>query len=601
MEQVFECLKALKEEELPQEEADLLAKEIAKREDWQIVLCRSVFDPHIVEMEVLARILAELPSPSSAYAALEQLPESLTFANLRLRARGLAYVKGLDQQRLEALAERLLDFVARRNSSDEPYGDRIVESFSNAKPETRAYLVERLASQLDKAWVGLWAVSAIGEIGGEHALTKLLEILEKGDGGLRMQSAFALGKFKNETAAVDALRQALKNNESAAVRWAAASSLGEIGNPRAAEELLGALKAEESMVRSSAAEALRKINDPKVTAALEKDLENEDVKVRSVAAFALGNSQALIGILKARENNLEERARAASALGAIKAEEAVDTLLAAILEQMDPKALEGHVALRRSATFALGEIGKDRAIGRGAIEALLKALAAEDNDIRWPAAWELGKIGNDLAVAGLVAALKDRKHSGTRWRAAEALGKIGGIAAKDALLKTLDDDDHFVSRSAALALARLGVDEQRVVKHCFDAITDAETLVRWRAAEVLGRVGGARAVPQLIEALRDDIEVRDPAARSLESLSSTDLAQGLLLALEDNNDFVRRKAAQVIGYCQSDEAVLAKLRDLATNDPADSVRHAAIDAQREIALKLALCPGSEGTAQSGCD
>jgi hypothetical protein len=50
------------------------------------------------------------------------------------------------------------------------------------------------------------------------------------------------------------------------------------------------------------------------------------------------------------------------------------------LEQMDMRTLEGHIDLRRSATSALGEIARDAAIGRSAIEALLKALRAEDNE-----------------------------------------------------------------------------------------------------------------------------------------------------------------------------------------------------------------------------
>src|SRR5437588_11407782 len=181
------------------------ARRISEREDWNRIFYRAVFDPTIVEMEILPMTLGLVSSPNDIYTELEQLPDSLTFANLRLRARSLEYIENVDSENRERVAERLIEFVARSNSEDDPYGDRIIESFSKAREETRAYFVERLASQLDKAWVGLWAVSAIGEIGGEHALTKLLEILEKKDGGLRMQSAFALGKFRNEGAAIETL------------------------------------------------------------------------------------------------------------------------------------------------------------------------------------------------------------------------------------------------------------------------------------------------------------------------------------------------------------------------------------------------------------
>src|SRR5205085_8368123 len=97
-------------------------------------------------------------------------------------------------------------------------------------------------------------------------------------------------------------------------------------------------------------------------------------------------------------------------------------------------------------------------------------------------------------------------------------------SALHALLETLEDEDKFVSRSAALALGCQGVKNEQVVEECLDAINDPkDSLVRWRAAEALGKIGGARAVGDLLESLKD-VEVREPAAKALELMSDEDLA-----------------------------------------------------------------------------
>jgi len=70
-------------------------------------------------------------------------------------------------------------------------------------------------------------------------------------------------------------------------RMRAADALGGIGDPRAVEPLIAALKYESSSVRANAAEALGKIGGPSVVEALAAALKDEDVVVRWAAENAL--------------------------------------------------------------------------------------------------------------------------------------------------------------------------------------------------------------------------------------------------------------------------------------------------------------------------
>ncbi|MEO6724158.1 MAG: hypothetical protein ABIU20_07840 [Blastocatellia bacterium] len=68
------------------------------------IFCRACFNPTLAEMEVLPMTLGLVVEPDKLYEALEQLPESLDFKGLPVRARGLAYLKSLNQNHLTEMA-----------------------------------------------------------------------------------------------------------------------------------------------------------------------------------------------------------------------------------------------------------------------------------------------------------------------------------------------------------------------------------------------------------------------------------------------------------------------------------------------------------------
>jgi len=93
------------------------------------------------------------------------------------------------------------------------------------------------------------------------------------------------------------------------------------------------------------------------------------------------------------------------------------------------------------------------ALGRPAVEPLIKVLSDERAHVRWEAAKTLAEIGDPAAAPALVSALED-ENSDIRWLAAEgliAIGRDGLVPLLQALLKHADsiwlrDGAHHVLR-----------------------------------------------------------------------------------------------------------------------------------------------------------
>ena len=86
---------------------------------------------------------------------------------------------------------------------------------------------------------------------------------------------------------VDGLVRALGSEKDSDAREAAADALGEIGDPKAVEPLIAALKDPDDDVREAAAEALGRIGDPRAVDPLNAALNDPDHDVRQEAEKAL--------------------------------------------------------------------------------------------------------------------------------------------------------------------------------------------------------------------------------------------------------------------------------------------------------------------------
>lgn len=114
--------------------------------------------------------------------------------------------------------------------------------------------------------------------------------------------------------------------------------------------------------------------------------------------------------------------------------------------------------------------------------------------------------------------------------------------------------------------------------------------VRGRAAGALGRSGSERAVDALLKALLEaqDSYVRWRAAEALGSIAADkteNFAAGLMLALDNKKNSVRRKAAAAAGYYVK-KRCLTELERLAATDESDEVKEAARAAVGKVKYML---------------
>jgi HEAT repeat protein len=338
-----------------------------------------------------------------------------------------------------------------------------------------------------------------------------------------------------------------------------------------------------------------------------------------------------------RAGTVEQRERAAFAMGLIGAPEWASAPLMTALEATRP------VPVRRAAAWALGQL-KDRR----AIRALIQTLKDDNDEVATAAAFALGTIG-EPAVPGLIATLRLDQVAARRM-AVLALGHMGS-AAREPLMRIIEDpegsDDTVrdaaealgllrdasavpqlvllmrrrhgrLAASAASALAALGepavkalitaLPVQRAELELRKAIVNAlvsiggpaiealihsldhhSAAVRGAAEEALTRIGPP-AMEALIGALQsEDWDLRRRIAQILGQIGDESLSAPLVPLLEDADPGVRARTAEILGRLGQEPAVEPLVR-LAQRDDDEYVRRAAIRALAELGSELAIAP-----------
>jgi len=298
-----------------------------------------------------------------------------------------------------------------------------------------------LATLTDFITVQRQAAAALGASGSPMAVKPLIRALGGASAYASAYAAEALAKLG--ACAVGPLIKALGNRANKRLRAMAAEALGHMGDPRALEPLVKALRDEESDVAERAAEALGRLGDPRAFEPLHQGLRDARYLVRMYAASALGK--------------LGDR-RALEALRAVLGE-------------------DEEWAVRRDAACALGQLGDARAF-----DAVLNALGDKHAQVRAKAATALGQLHDPRAVEPLIEVLRDAK-SDVRMAAAAALGQLRDARAVDAVVKALGDPEERVRKAATEALRELG--DPRAVGPLIEALRDHQSDIRVAATEAL--------------------------------------------------------------------------------------------------------------------
>ncbi|HVU12331.1 MAG TPA: HEAT repeat domain-containing protein [Phototrophicaceae bacterium] len=279
---------------------------------------------------------------------------------------------------------------------------------------------ELIAALKEDSWgVRVGAVAVLGEIGDVRAVQPLIGTLRY-DGMAKGETGEALVRFGD--VALRPLLYALKNNDDPAIRSGAAAVLTEFSDPLIVPALIEAVETDkEAVVRQSAVYVLSRKPDTRSIEPLVIALEDPDPAVREETARALGEIGAVI----------------------------TSSLL---VEALTEALTDPDWGTRQSAAEMLIRLktdSKDEAERR-----LLADLQNEDVEIRLGSAWSLMHVGDERALEPLVQLLyHDNTHMVTL--AAVALGKLGDQRAVIPLTATLNHADQEVRDAAKAALRQL--------------------------------------------------------------------------------------------------------------------------------------------------
>ena len=546
------------------------------------ILARAYIDPSVVEMEILPMAIGLADSPAELFTAVANLPESITLAGLRLRARGLAYSGRVGEETLGKLTPELERFALGPSPEEQPLVGAVLRAFGRAKtdwletlaePIVRALRAENprvrrraayalIQLQIDSAQsalaesledeveeVRLSAAQALARLGCQIAIPLLKQAVLEGPGGNRRRAAVALSRIGSQEATIalveDLGKEGLDDN------GGAAEGLRRIGADEARPALAEGLRSACSYHRTRVAQALGYIGGRGAVELLVSALKHEDSSVRFYAARSLGQLGATGGLAAlysalVADSEQDVRGEAALAIGRIGGREAFFALVEALKDRRDlvrAKALEslGHMRVPFSATI------------------VARALRDKSSEVRRSAAGALGEIDVEDTIPELVRTLDQDSCDEVRREAAEALGKIDSPGAVRGLLRALRRDSCGGVRSAAAdSLARIG-GEGAVRAVVSDGLLDRESEVRASAALALGNIGSQAVVPDLVRRALVDEErdVRHCAIDALGRTGGIEAVEGLRLILSEADEWDRPQVALALGNAGGEEAATA--------------------------------------------
>lgn len=192
-------------------------------------------------------------------------------------------------------------------------------------------------------------------------------------------------------------------------------------------------------------------------------------------------------------------------------------------------------------------------------------------------------------VESLLRLLHDR-DAVARRTAAEALGKIGNPLAVGGLVLALGDQSPIVREASVWSLSGFGPVDTSTRGRIAGLLVDSSPSVRTAAAQTLASFDTTKELwpGALSQLVHDDSEVRRVVIQAFESSDSPELSKVLAEFLRDPAPQVRRAAVVVLAESaeSGDPHVVELFRQQLTADPSANVR-------AEIAYRLQFFSGRE--------
>ncbi len=417
--------------------------------------------------------------------------------------------------------------------------------FEQAEPEVRIHVMDALASEgkaavrpmvraLQHHEVTYWACLVLQEIGPEAAgavpaLCETARTDERPE--VQREAVLALAAVGPKAAAAVPVLSSLLDEGVPGLAGPIVFALGAIGpEAKPAESKVVALaEAADAppFFKTICMWARAKMNPDdeqlvrEVVPELAAELTSPDARLRAAAAQALLDLNPAPEIVRPEMDKIIET-------GKPEVLNAVMDALAGLGEGVVPRAVAALKIpeTRYRAAAVLRRIGP---AAKGAVPALIEALADEKAVTRSEVLFALGAIGPDAkeAVPAIAKALKDEEVK-VGYAACYALGQIGPAAleAKPALLEQLAIEDEFLGMAAAWALAHIHPEctetAPKSVPLLVKALAEPDSMTRLYACESLECLGplGKDAVEGLKKLAEDeDEDVRQAAAKALEAIA----------------------------------------------------------------------------------
>ena len=197
------------------------------------------------------------------------------------------------------------------------------------------------------------------------------------------------------------------------------------------------------------------------------------------------------------------------------------------------------------------------------ISELLSQLQSPDFYEREEAVRELGNFSEDEAVAGLVLAIED-PDLGIRELAAHQLTERKGELACRLLIRFLGHDEIGARNLAAEILVKIGDDAViPLVEECRNADADVRKFV----ADVLGMIKDPRAVLTLCGMLDDEnLNVVCSAAEALGEIGNAEAVPALQAAMSRGDDALL-PLIEALGKCGGEQTLEHLYEHLQADDP----------------------------------
>jgi HEAT repeat protein len=315
-------------------------------------------------------------------------------------------------------------------------------------------------------------VAVLAELADPRATELLIHVLEDDYSQVRKRAIAGLIRIGEE--AVDPLIEAASSDRLRTRRYAA-HCLGRIGAPRAKPTIIEALGDSEEVVRRQAVRALKELATTEDLPTLKRFLR-EALPENAVEATEVLEALGGAGTEAMQRMALEEHVAGAAYFIARQGDDRGREILAAQLDQEG----EAHDA----AVEFLRELRDERAVPY-----LIEQLAASTDWHGTFLAQELGAIGNQEAVAALIASLERDEHL-IRRGAVRGLDDAQDPAAIDPLVRCLDDSDGKVRRLASEALAHLGPPARAAVREALETVDERNGRLRSILRSTLGSLEG---------------------------------------------------------------------------------------------------------------